>query len=112
MLASSQFTYFDNCLAYADSSSYLSVRSLSPCTKNLPTSTAPGTSTTALLDLGTFMSSTWSQTANYGGVYGIAKDGHVIYGPYNSNGELWSCEDLDACNGFFLIDGSYGYATT
>ena len=43
---------------------------------------------------------------------GLAKDGHVIYGPYNSDGELWTCEDTDICNGFFLDDGSYGYGST
>lgn len=58
------------------------------------------------------MMTNWSITSNYGGVWGIAKDGHVIYGPYNANGELWGCGDVDACNGFWLADGSYGYATT
>lgn len=48
----------------------------------------------------------------YGGIYGIARDGHVIYGPYNADGEIWGCEDVDRCNGFFLADGSYGYAST
>ena len=36
----------------------------------------------------------------------------MIYGPYNTKGELWSCIDVDACNGFWLADGSYGYAST
>ena len=43
---------------------------------------------------------------------GIAKDGHVIVGPYNSDGELWACDDHDVCNGVFLADGSYVYALT
>lgn len=42
----------------------------------------------------------------------MAKDGHVIFGPYNKDGELWSCDNVDACNGFVLPDGSYGYAAT
>jgi hypothetical protein len=56
----------------------------------------------------------WNATTGgtYGGVYGLALDGHVIYGPYNKAGELWSCEDLDVCNGFWLDDRSYGYAST
>lgn len=54
----------------------------------------------------------WTDTANYGGVYGLARDGHVIYGPYNGDGELWNCDDHDVCNGFYLDDGSYGYAST
>lgn len=50
--------------------------------------------------------------APHGGVYGLGKDGHVIYGPFNKDGEVWTCEDVDMCNGFFLADGSYGYAST
>jgi len=43
---------------------------------------------------------------------GLAKDGHIIVGPYNSDGELWTCEDHDVCNGVFLSDNSYAYAMT
>ena len=43
---------------------------------------------------------------------GIAKDGHLILGPYNEDGELWSCSEYDACNGTFLSDGSYAYVST
>ena len=43
---------------------------------------------------------------------GLALDGHLIVGPYNSDGELWSCEDHDVCNGVFLSDNSYAYAMT
>lgn len=55
----------------------------------------------------------WSiADGKYGGIYGIALDGHIIYGPYNADGELWSCDDVDACNGFRHGDGSYAYAST
>ena len=57
------------------------------------------------------MTTNW-ETADYGGYMGLAKDGHIIYGPYNGDGEQWSCEDLDVCNGFTLDDDSYGYAST
>lgn len=60
----------------------------------------------------TFMKAGWTSDTTYGGVYGLAKDGHVIYGPYNGSGELWACGDVDVCNGFWLDDGSYGYAST
>lgn len=40
---------------------------------------------------------------------GIALDGHIIVGPYNDDGELYVCADLDVCNGTFLDDSSYGY---
>ena len=43
---------------------------------------------------------------------GLAKDGHIIVGPYNKDGELWSCDDHDVCNGVFLADNSYAYAMT
>lgn len=45
-------------------------------------------------------------------MYGIAKDGHPIYGPYNDDGELWQCDDHDICNGAFLENGFYAYVTT
>lgn len=54
----------------------------------------------------------WTNTSNYGGDVGLARDGHVIKGPYNGNGELWGCDDHDICNGAFLSDGSYAYVTT
>ena len=54
----------------------------------------------------------WGTTDNYGGIYGIAKDGHAIYGPYNEFGEIWTCDDVDFCNGFYLKDQSYAYAST
>jgi hypothetical protein len=68
--------------------------------------------TSCVDDVTTWMMSGWVNTTPYGGVFGIARDGHVIYGPYNKAGELWACGDLDICNGFFLDDGSYGYAAT
>lgn len=43
---------------------------------------------------------------------GLAKDGHIIVGPYNEDGELWSCDEHDVCNGVFLSDNSYAYAMT
>lgn len=54
----------------------------------------------------------WKTNKNYGGVFGIARDGHVIYGPYNADGELNSCDDHDACNGFFTNKGTYAYGAT
>ncbi len=30
---------------------------------------------------------------------GLARDGRVIYGPYNSKGQLWQPCDVDICNG-------------
>ena len=43
---------------------------------------------------------------------GIARDGHIIVGPYNEDGELYGCDDVDVCNGTFLSDSSYAYVLT
>lgn len=108
------FDYFDNCLGYIDDDANLyAYRSLSQCLKTTPDSSTPGLNTLDnLYDLNDRFEDNWIQTSNYGNVVGIAKDGHVIFGPYNENGELWSCDDVDFCNGFFLSDTSYAYAST
>jgi len=54
----------------------------------------------------------WGTTTNYGGDVGLARDGHVIKGPYNEDGELWDCDEHDICNGVFIQDGSYVYVAT
>lgn len=45
-------------------------------------------------------------------VVGIALDGHVIYGPHNFYGDLWTCDDVDLCNGRIMEDESYAYLAT
>ena len=45
-----------------------------------------------------YSASTWDSPI------GLARDGHVILGPYNSAGNTWSCSDRDVCNGAF-VDG-------
>jgi hypothetical protein len=42
---------------------------------------------------------------------GIAKDGHIIYGAYNTTGSQWSGSDVDVCNGL-RINGTYAYVAT
>jgi hypothetical protein len=54
----------------------------------------------------------WPSKSNYGGILGLARDGHMIVGPYNSKGELWACDEHDFCNGTYLPDGSYVYVMT
>lgn len=48
----------------------------------------------------------------YGDIIGIAKDGHVLYGPHKADGSLWGCFDHDVCNGKFFDDGHYAYVST
>lgn len=43
---------------------------------------------------------------------GVAKDGHVIYGPYKDNGNLWEPCDVDVCNGRKFDTTHYGYVAT
>ena len=43
---------------------------------------------------------------------GLALDGHRVLGPYNADGELWSADEHDYCNGVYLTDGSYAYVST
>lgn len=106
----------DKCLSHSSPQGQLHYHSLSNCVHEGSTSTKPGlcyADTNCIDNIGDFMTAPWStDDGTYGGVYGIARDGHVIYGPYNEDGELWGCDDHDICNGFFLPDGSYGYAAT
>ena len=50
--------------------------------------------------------------ADHGGLIGLARDGHLVYGPYTENGELWSQDQLDVCGGTYLSDGQYAYVST
>jgi len=45
-------------------------------------------------------------------VIGLAKFGHVMYGPYNDSQELWGTNDVDACNGAWSSDGDFFYVAT
>lgn len=54
----------------------------------------------------------WTSTSEHGGVVGIARDGHPIYGPYNEDGELWACDEHDICNGTFMPNDFYAYVAT
>lgn len=108
----------DLCLEHASPQSMLHHHSIGPCdgadSTVSSTTEKPGTCTPnsdlACIDNG-YMYAGWP-TANYGGVFGLAKDGHIIYGPYNADGELWGCSDIDVCNGFTDSSGSYAYAST
>ena len=44
-------------------------------------------------------------------VIGIAKDGHLVVGPYDDSQTLLACS-TDICNGMFLGDGSYVYVSS
>lgn len=105
----------DKCLSHSSPFGDLHYHSLSPCIKIGSKTEKPAlcNSDTDCVDhFNSWSTLGWDNSEDYGGVFGIARDGHVIYGPYNESGELWGCDDHDVCNGFFLADGSYGYAST
>jgi hypothetical protein len=111
-----QYSY-DKCLTRSDPrNGVLYHNTISPCANALggSTSTKPGNCQGKSCFLNyEYQNGYWStDQGTYGGFFGLALDGHVIYGPYNLDGELWSCDDLDRCNGFILPDNSYGYAST
>merc|ERR1711908_243091 len=110
----------DECVSHANPFNELHYHSLTPCmgsTNRGSQSEKPGLckNNPDCMNLDKTMEYTrsgWQDTDNYGGVYGIARDGHVIYGPYNADGEIWGCDDHDVCNGFFTATGEYAYAST
>ena len=55
----------------------------------------------------------WSNVSayGYGDIVGISRDGHMIYGPYNADGDFWGCSQHDVCNGAF-VEGNYVYVST
>ena len=74
------------------------------CAETPGCTAAPGTFTLTAANAGQTPAYT---KANWDEVIGIARDGHMIIGPYKSDGSTWGC-DRDVCNGKF-IDGSYVY---
>lgn len=111
----------DLCLSHASPNNYAQhAHSISPCACDScsgSTTTKPGACNDAGKDClpsdYSSMYEGWTTSdGTYGGFYGLAKDGHVIYGPFNADGDLWACEDVDMCNGFFLSSGDYAYAST
>jgi hypothetical protein len=42
-------------------------------------------------------------------VLGVAKDGHMLLGPYDDNGLHFDCRTYDQCGGTYSSDGSYVY---
>lgn len=43
-------------------------------------------------------------TDNWDKPIGLARDGHIILGPYSGSGDRWACDNRDVCNGSFVGD--------
>lgn len=125
--------YNDNCMMHAWDGNYLSMTMMSNCLAGdfASTTTTPdicrnnwlyssyryGSSSNKPFcdDMATmrdYFTMNFTSTENYGGIVGLAKDGHIIYGPYNKHNEFWECDDLDVCNGHWTEDGDYAYGMT
>ena len=107
----------DQCLSETTEFGRFHYRSWSHCASSdgsAPSDQAPGHCDEACAaDPTSFaVSQGLGEGADYRAVVGLARDGHLVYGPYNSNGDLWSCSEHDICNGAFMEDGSYAYVST
>jgi len=99
----------DMCLSTSNDAGVLAYRSLSPCIKESSMTVAPGAcADDEVCDNNNHDGpwrvavDAWESKRHHGGEAGLARDGHVIYGPYNADGEIWSCDDHDICNGVFF----------
>jgi len=48
--------------------------------------------------------------SNWDKPIGLARDGHIILGPWNGDGDRWSCSNRDVCNGAFVGENKDTYA--
>jgi hypothetical protein len=105
-------SYFDHCMSHTNGDGYYHYHGPSPCVGNTG---LQGSTPYRCYSL----TSCWGKYMDYINanwpteltVFGLAKDGHIIWGPYDDNGDLFDSCDLDYCNGA-TIDGVYGYAAT
>ncbi|UJR25030.1 hypothetical protein I4U23_006390 [Adineta vaga] len=104
----------DACLAHPQTSGLYHYHAASGCAVSPPTGNISLCDTTngCSTDVAGYIISTWPSSAKKLTVIGIAKDGHVIYGPYLNTGEVVS-SGVDICNGMFYDSiGNYGYFAT
>ena len=103
----------DTCMGFPDANGVYHYHMIPACigTSTISaTVTACSASTTCNTDVNAYASSTWNTKKTLTPL-GIAKDGHVIYGPYKNSGSMWSACDVDICNGITL-NGVYSYVAT
>lgn len=103
--------YVDGCLGHPNGPGVYHYHILSPCIISAASvaATTPCTSITdCASDVGSYALDYY---ANYKEevVLGIAKDGHLILGPYDHTGTQFDCSSFDQCGGVYSNDGSYVY---
>ena len=115
-----EYRTLDVCLSHPSPFGQYHYHAWSPCLKTSwsgSTTDAPAlckdTDGCTLENLSQFiLDAGYYDSSNNGGIIGIAKDGHLLVGPYNNQGDLWSCGDFDICNGTYDANGNYVYAAT
>lgn len=100
----------DNCLDHPQGQGILHYHSMSGCQLTYPTGSISPCSSDPTCSGSNIKTKMLSGFSNYQTltVIGIAKDGHIIYGPYDSEGNLVT-SGHDVCNGVFF-DSALNYA--
>jgi hypothetical protein len=103
--------YVDGCLGHPNGPGVYHYHLLSPCI--LDSSTVSTTSsctsiTDCASDVGTYALDFYADYMQET-VVGIAKDGHLLLGPYDYTGSQFDCTSFDQCGGTYSNDGSYVY---
>lgn len=103
--------YVDGCLGHPNGPGVYHYHILSPCIID-SSSVSTTSSCTSITDCASDVASyTLDFYADYKEetVLGIARDGHLLLGPYNYKGSQFDCTDFDQCAGTYSNDGSYVY---
>jgi hypothetical protein len=106
--------HVDTCLAHPQAAGIYHYHMASGCAVSPPTGNISScdATTACSTDIISYALSLFPSSADTLTVIGIAKDGHVIYGPYLSNGKLIT-SGIDICNGMFYDTiGNYAYFAT
>jgi hypothetical protein len=108
----------DACFGYVDSDGILGYIGMDVCMANIDTVTNSGVDGVVMCDAWTdcntdkelYVQAAVEASSSYNKKtpVGMAKDGHVIYGPMQSSSKRW-CDAPDVCNGFTGSDDTYSY---
>ena len=98
----------DTCIAHPQGSGVYHYHFLPSCLYGTPTTGSCASNTACTSNLKTFALDTFSSKKTQT-VVGIARDGHLIMGPYDSTGSVFDCASLDQCGGKYLTDTAKSY---
>jgi YHYH protein len=103
--------YVDGCLGHPNGPGMYHYHIISPCIIDSSSvdATTPCTNIDSCVsDVKTYALSYYSDYQQET-LVGIAKDGHMILGPYDYTGSQFDCTEFDQCGGVYSNDGSYVY---